>query len=194
MKKKNGLILPPGTGNNQADDDAKTSVPLIRPDAINSSIPIFQPRAQSMTEAEILALLEREPVDGDAMGSLSERLGGMIADVNRLARAQDDAKRFTALVKEAARKGPAHRERVMRMAGCRLTLAKILFWLPDHQHILQTFVWQDLDAAPKFPMLAGFIEWWNRELDGKVHEVHVSASKIFTVSELEVAASATGLN
>ena len=38
--------------------------------------------------------------------------------------------------------------------GCRLTTAEILYHLPDHPHLLQSFVWQQLDLAPRYPELA----------------------------------------
>ncbi|HJQ58883.1 MAG TPA: hypothetical protein VJ890_18395 [Vineibacter sp.] len=58
----------------------------------------------------------------------------------------------------------------------RLTTAEILYWMPDHQHVLQTFVWQDLDIAPKFPVLSRFLDFWGRNLDGKVHRVRVAST------------------
>ena len=35
--------------------------------------------------------------------------------------------------------------------GYGLTTAEFLYHMPDHPHVLQTFVWQDYDLAPKFP-------------------------------------------
>ena len=58
----------------------------------------------------------------------------------------------------------------------RLTTAEILYRLPDHPKLLQTYIWQDLDLAPRFPVLRKFLDFWNRELDGKVHSVRVAAA------------------
>jgi uncharacterized protein Usg len=58
----------------------------------------------------------------------------------------------------------------------RLTTAEILYRLPDHPELLQTYIWQDLDLAPRFPVLRKFLDFWNRELDGKVHSVRVGAT------------------
>jgi uncharacterized protein Usg len=60
----------------------------------------------------------------------------------------------------------------------RLTTAEILYRLPDHPDILQTYVWQDLDQAPRFPMLRKFLDFWDRELDGKVHSVRVASAML----------------
>ncbi|HIF11421.1 MAG TPA: hypothetical protein EYQ81_17315 [Sneathiellales bacterium] len=42
----------------------------------------------------------------------------------------------------------------------RLTLAEILYHLPDHPSLLQSFIWQHLDIAPKFPELNKFLGFW----------------------------------
>ncbi len=55
-----------------------------------------------------------------------------------------------------------------------LTTAEILYHLPDHPRLLQSFIWQDFDLAPRFPVLHGFLDFWNRELEGKVHSVRVA--------------------
>ena len=39
----------------------------------------------------------------------------------------------------------------------RLTTAEILYHMPDHPSLLQTYVWQGLDIAPKFPVLHKFL-------------------------------------
>ena len=52
----------------------------------------------------------------------------------------------------------------------RLTTAEILYRLPDHPEILQTYIWQDLDIAPRFPVL--------RELDGRLHSVRVASAAL----------------
>ena len=41
----------------------------------------------------------------------------------------------------------------------RLTTAEILYRLPDHPNVLQTYVWQDLDIAPRFPVLNKFLDF-----------------------------------
>lgn len=55
----------------------------------------------------------------------------------------------------------------------RLTTAEIFYHFPDHPALLQSYIWQELDLAPKFPTLNRFLDFWNRELDGKIHSVKV---------------------
>jgi uncharacterized protein Usg len=66
----------------------------------------------------------------------------------------------------------------LQLNDYRLTTAEILYHLPDHPDILQTFVWQDLDLAPRFPALHKFLDFWHRELDGRVHSVRVASAGV----------------
>jgi uncharacterized protein Usg len=66
------------------------------------------------------------------------------------------------------------------MRDYRLTTAEILYHLPDHPGVLQSFVWQNLDLAPKFPELRKFLDFWSRELDGKLHSVRVGAADLIS--------------
>jgi uncharacterized protein Usg len=62
----------------------------------------------------------------------------------------------------------------------RLTTAEIVYHLPDHPALLQTYVWQDLDLAPRYPALTKFLDFWDRELEGKLHSVRVGSARIIT--------------
>lgn len=68
--------------------------------------------------------------------------------------------------------------------GYRLTTAEILYHMPDHAGLLQAFIWQELDLAPRFPILRGFLEYWERNLDGRLHSVKVASSALITPKEL----------
>jgi uncharacterized protein Usg len=75
---------------------------------------------------------------------------------------------------------------VAAIKGYSLTTAEILYRLPDHPSLLQTFVWQDYDLHPRFPKLLGFLEFWNTKLDGKLFKVRVAHSKLIKPSELRM--------
>lgn len=66
----------------------------------------------------------------------------------------------------------------LQLQGYGLTTAQIHYHLPDHPHLLQLYVWQDYDLAPKFPTLKGFLDFWSRELDGVLHSVRVAQSQL----------------
>ena len=55
----------------------------------------------------------------------------------------------------------------------RLTTAEIVYRLPDQPEELQTFIWQKFDAAPDFPELSRFLEFWRKNIDGKLYSVRV---------------------
>ncbi len=65
-----------------------------------------------------------------------------------------------------------------QLQGWRLTTAEILYHLPDHPAVLQSYIWQDLDLAPRYPELAKFLEFWQRELDGRLHSVRVASADV----------------
>ena len=75
----------------------------------------------------------------------------------------------------------------VRIPDWRLTTAEILYRMPDHPALLQTFIWQKLDCAPHFPELARFLEFWRREIDGPLHSVRVASSALARPAELRYA-------
>jgi len=72
----------------------------------------------------------------------------------------------------------------LQLRGYRLATAEILYRLPDHPGILQTFVWQDYDIAPRYPVLSRFLEFWTREIDGPLHSVRVAGRRIISAAEM----------
>jgi uncharacterized protein Usg len=61
-----------------------------------------------------------------------------------------------------------------RLSGARLLTAEVLYWMPDHPKLLQSFLWQTLDLAPRYPRLARFLDHWRREVDAAIHSVTIS--------------------
>ncbi len=47
-----------------------------------------------------------------------------------------------------------------QVLGYGLTTAEILYRMPDHPSLLQTYVWQNYDLFPKFPALKDFLAFW----------------------------------
>ena len=64
----------------------------------------------------------------------------------------------------------------LQLRDYRITTAEILYHLPDHPALLQTYVWQDLDLAPRFPQLRRFLQFWTREIEGKLHSIRVASA------------------
>ncbi|MEQ8509092.1 MAG: usg protein [Rhodospirillaceae bacterium] len=72
-----------------------------------------------------------------------------------------------------------------QLQGYRLTTAQILYHLPDHPKLLQEFLWQHLDMAPKFPVLRKFLDFWTQNLDGALHSVTVAQKEIIKPAEFK---------
>lgn len=64
---------------------------------------------------------------------------------------------------------------IKQLHDFRLTTAKILYHMPDHPALLQTYIWQDYDLQPRFPILRKFLDFWSRNLDGKLHSIEVTS-------------------
>ena len=72
------------------------------------------------------------------------------------------------------------------MKGYSLTTAEILYHLPDHPALLQSYVWQDYDLHPRFPKPKGFLDFWSAELEGKLYKVTVAHHKLITPAEVRL--------
>ena len=72
----------------------------------------------------------------------------------------------------------------LQLRGYRLATAEILYRLPDHPEILQTYVWQDYDIAPRYPVLSRFLDFWTREIEGPLHSVRVAGRRIISAAEM----------
>jgi uncharacterized protein Usg len=72
---------------------------------------------------------------------------------------------------------------VRQLEGYGLTTASILYRMPDHPTMLQTFVWQHYDLAPEFPELQRFLDFWRREIEGPLHSVTVAHHRMISPAE-----------
>jgi uncharacterized protein Usg len=75
---------------------------------------------------------------------------------------------------------------VAQLTGSSLTTAEILYRMPDHPGVLQTFLWQDYDIAPRFPRLSAFLLYWRDHLDGPLYRVTVAHKKLVSPAELRL--------
>jgi uncharacterized protein Usg len=76
------------------------------------------------------------------------------------------------------------KEMARQLDGWRMTTAEILYHMPDHPGILQSFIWQKLDFPPEFPKLHGFLDFWTENLDSPLHSVRVGHVEIITPPKL----------
>ena len=75
----------------------------------------------------------------------------------------------------------------LQLRDYRLTTAEILYHMPDHEGLLQTYIWQALDLAPRFPELHKFLRFWELNLDGKLHSVRVGHCDIVQPPQIRAA-------
>ena len=71
----------------------------------------------------------------------------------------------------------------LQLQDYRLVTAEILYHLPDHPGLLQSYLWQDYDLAPRLPILHKFLDFWTRNLDGKLHSVKIARTGIITAND-----------
>lgn len=72
------------------------------------------------------------------------------------------------------------------LQGYSLVTAEILYHLPDHYLILQTYIWQDYDQFPDLPNLHKFLYFWKTKLDGPLHSVRVAHQNLIKPSEVRL--------
>lgn len=74
----------------------------------------------------------------------------------------------------------------LQLRDYRLTTAEILYHMPDYPKLLQSYLWQDMDLAPEFPVLRKFLDFWQANLDGKLHSVKLATQKLITPGEMRL--------
>jgi uncharacterized protein Usg len=71
----------------------------------------------------------------------------------------------------------------LQLKRYRLTTAEILYHLPDHPSLLQSYTWQDYDLAPDYPVLRRFLDFWHRSIEGRLHSVRVASAQLISPGE-----------
>lgn len=69
----------------------------------------------------------------------------------------------------------------------RLILAEIIYHMPDRPQFLQSFIWNQMDIAPRYPVLHDFLDYWQKNIEGKLHSVYVDQQRIITPGEYHYA-------
>ena len=72
-------------------------------------------------------------------------------------------------------------EKMLRGYG--LLTAEMIYHMPDHPHVLNSFVWQDYDLAPDYPRLFEFIEFWQSEIEGPLNSVRFTHRQEISVGQ-----------
>lgn len=72
---------------------------------------------------------------------------------------------------------------LIQLEGYGLSTVEISYYLPDHPALLQLFVYQQYDVAPRFPVLRDFLDYWRREIEAAVHSVRVAHNRLIRPAE-----------
>ena len=71
----------------------------------------------------------------------------------------------------------------LMLQGYGLTLAEVTYRLPDYRNVLNQFIWQDYDLAPEFPRLHSFLNFWSTTIEGPLHSVRYTHTKLIRPGE-----------
>jgi len=55
----------------------------------------------------------------------------------------------------------------------RIVTVQIFYHLPDFPSILSELILQRDDVPPDFPRLVKFLDWWDKNIEARVHSVNV---------------------
>ena len=72
---------------------------------------------------------------------------------------------------------------VRQIGGYGLSTVEIHYYMPDHASLLQLFVMQHYDVAPRFPELERFLDYWRREIEAVLHSVRVAHKHLMGPAE-----------
>jgi uncharacterized protein Usg len=78
-------------------------------------------------------------------------------------------------------------ELALRLQGWRMTTTEVLYYMPDHPTLLQSFVWQTLDLAPSYPRIHKFLDFWKREIDAVIHSVTLGSGETLAPARVQTA-------
>jgi len=57
-----------------------------------------------------------------------------------------------------------------------ITTLMILYYRPDHRHLLQEFTWQYMDAPPRFYRTHRFLNHWKTNITATIREVRLAVA------------------
>jgi len=72
----------------------------------------------------------------------------------------------------------------LQLKKYRLSTVEIIYHMPDHPSLLQTFIWQYMDLAPDYPELRKFLDFWRQNLDGALYSVRVMSKDIIGPAQI----------
>jgi len=68
--------------------------------------------------------------------------------------------------------------------GFELVTIEVLYHMPDHPHVLNTFVWQTLDQPPELLRARAFIDYWQAEIEAQIAQVRIACASLLRPHDL----------
>jgi uncharacterized protein Usg len=62
------------------------------------------------------------------------------------------------------------------LQGYSLTTVNIIYYMPDHSHLINEFLWQTMDIIPRYPRIHKFLNYWHKEINAVIKEVQISSN------------------
>jgi len=66
---------------------------------------------------------------------------------------------------------------ILMTEGWRLSLAKVVYYMPDHPSLVNEFTVQQLDLEPRYPRLQIFLGYWKDHIDATIQEVFLATGE-----------------
>ena len=54
-----------------------------------------------------------------------------------------------------------------------IATVQVVYYIPDHLHIVNQFMWQTEDQLPEYPRIKKFLDYWDKNIDGPIKEVYI---------------------
>jgi uncharacterized protein Usg len=71
----------------------------------------------------------------------------------------------------------------LQVRGYGLMTAEISYYMPDHPDLLQLFIFQKYDLAPRFPELHHFLDHWRLNIEAAIHSVRIAHQHLIRPAE-----------
>ena len=62
-----------------------------------------------------------------------------------------------------------------------IATVQVIYFIPDHLHIVNEFMWQTEDELPEYPRIKRFLDYWDKNIDGPIKEVYIYDNKYSNV-------------
>jgi uncharacterized protein Usg len=72
----------------------------------------------------------------------------------------------------------------LQLRGYRLATVEIIYRMPDHPGLLQSFTWQQYDIAPDYPTLRRFLDYWREHIEATIHSIRMANRELVSAAEM----------